>query len=53
MVSNKANKAYLDSKAAEKEGDTERKRQHMELRRQEINRLAQLRKEQLQADESL
>ena len=40
MVSNKANNAYLAGKAAEKEGDIERKRVLMELRRQEINRLA-------------
>jgi len=39
-VSTKANKAYHESRAAEKEGDNERKKQLMELRRQEIGRLA-------------
>ena len=33
MVSNKANRAYREGKAAEKEGDAERKKQLMELRK--------------------
>ena len=53
MVSNMANKADRDGKVAEKDGNAEKKRQLMELRKQEINRLARLRKEQLQADENL
>ena len=53
MVSTKANKAYHESRQAEKDGDNERKKALMEQRKQEIGRLAQLRKEQLQADENL